>query len=227
MKRPTMNSIVDGLSLVGFTLLAATGFLLRFVLPPGSGRLVGEGNGLMSARKPIALVWGMTGHQWGTIHYWIAVAFMSALAIHLVLHWRAIVCLVKGQPAQESGIRAGMGVVGAVFLLALAAAPFFSPKEIVPRSQLQERMGAASGPSPEAGKDLDAIQGTMTLRDAEKRTGVPVSVLKRKLGLPPDASPDERLGRLRRQYGFEMQDVRRAAEEGEPCTQGGTAPCGK
>jgi hypothetical protein len=48
----------------------------------------------------------------------------------------------------------------------------------------------------------------MTLSEVETRTGVPTGQILGELGLPPDLPPDERLGRLRRTYGFEMKDIR-------------------
>jgi hypothetical protein len=48
----------------------------------------------------------------------------------------------------------------------------------------------------------------MTLAEVEAATGVSAETLKSELGLPVDTSADERLGRLARQYGFNMETVR-------------------
>ena len=53
------------------------------------------------------------------------------------------------------------------------------------------------------------IHGSMTLRDVEELTGVPVDHIIASLSLPADVPRDERLGRLRRSYGFEIDDIRR------------------
>jgi hypothetical protein len=52
------------------------------------------------------------------------------------------------------------------------------------------------------------IHGSMTLRDVQELTGVPVDHIITTLRLPADVPRDERLGRLRRSYGFEIDDVR-------------------
>ncbi|MBN1221758.1 MAG: DUF4405 domain-containing protein [Candidatus Aminicenantes bacterium] len=52
------------------------------------------------------------------------------------------------------------------------------------------------------------ITGRMTLRDLEDRTGISSHILAEKLGLPSHVSIDEHIGRLRRRYGFSIQDVR-------------------
>jgi uncharacterized protein DUF4405 len=57
------------------------------------------------------------------------------------------------------------------------------------------------------------IRGSMTLKEVEKMTGVPVTYILGKLGLPDDTDPENRLGRLRRQYGFYMHDVREIVEK--------------
>ena len=59
----------------------------------------------------------------------------------------------------------------------------------------------------------DEIRGSLTLADVEQLTGLPVAVLVRELGLPAEVSPTENLGRLRRQHGFEISDVRQIIEE--------------
>lgn len=54
------------------------------------------------------------------------------------------------------------------------------------------------------------ITGRMTLLDLERETGISARKIASKLGLPESASLNENLGRLRRQYGFSMQDIRDA-----------------
>jgi hypothetical protein len=52
------------------------------------------------------------------------------------------------------------------------------------------------------------IDGSMTLTEVEQRTGVPGAVILRELGLPNNLPMDERLGRLRKEHGLELNDVR-------------------
>ena len=72
MKRANLNFLVDAVALIAFVLLAATGVLVRYVLPPGSGHF--------------SALWGMDRHQWGQVHFWIAVVLMASLGLHLFLH---------------------------------------------------------------------------------------------------------------------------------------------
>ncbi len=56
----------------------------------------------------------------------------------------------------------------------------------------------------------------MTLNDIEVAYGVPPSVILRELGLPKDTPTDERLGRLRQGYDFDMEEVREIVERARP-----------
>lgn len=52
------------------------------------------------------------------------------------------------------------------------------------------------------------ITGRHTLRDLERATGISAREIAGRMGLPERTSVDETLGRLRRLYGFEIQEVR-------------------
>lgn len=54
------------------------------------------------------------------------------------------------------------------------------------------------------------VQGYMTLREVSEKYDVPTDRIKDHLNIPVNTSDNERLGRLRRQYGFTMSDVREA-----------------
>jgi Domain of unknown function (DUF4405) len=132
-------------------LLITTGFLLEYSLPPGSGRLGTEGFGIGPGglRRPILLLWGLTRHEWGNIHFCFALSLMAALSFHLLLHWQWIVCMFKGQPREGSGIRVAVGILGLVSLLVLAFAPFFTSPERMSREEvLQQRDQQGDIPHP-------------------------------------------------------------------------------
>jgi len=192
MARPNVNLVIDSFGFAGFVLLTATGVLMRYVLPPGSGRFT--------------TLWTLDRHGWGSIHFWLAVAFLAVLAFHLFLHRRWIASVVKGRPREGSGARVALGCVGLVALLALAIAPFASPVE---RAGGEVR---SPGPHASAAESTESIRGFMTFAEIEASTGVPAETLIEQLGLPPGTPKDERLGRLKTIHGFSMDDVRRIVE---------------
>ena len=212
MKRTTLNRITDALAFAGFVFVVATGFLLHYLLPPGSGSLHGVVTGYGAAERPVTLLWGLTPHDWGNIHFWIALGLMLVLALHLVLHWRWIRSSIRGRAHSGSGIRVGLGIVGVLSLAAIAITPWLSPTTYVSRAQLSESVAEERPLTPHKPTSPDT-RGMMTLKEIEDLTGVPTVYLLEHLSLPHDVSPDERLGRLRRIYGFTMQDVRRIVVE--------------
>jgi hypothetical protein len=194
MNRTRANFLIDAIAFVAFILLTTTGVLMRYLLPPGSGHY--------------SVIWGMDRHEWGGVHFWISVALFAVLALHLVLHSRWIVSVVTGRPRSESsGVRAGLGGIGLVTVIALGVAPLMTP--------VTKRTTAALTSSPLSAHKYEAIpiRGSMTLHEVEQATGVPASSIISALMLPPSTSPNERLGFLKRTYGFEINDVRELVKQ--------------
>jgi hypothetical protein len=94
MKRGTLNFIVDTVSFFDLLGLAFTGFIIKFILPPGSG---GRGRELTGGRGlgEIKSLFSMTRHEWGDIHFYLAALFFTLMIVHLVLHWTWIKCSFK------------------------------------------------------------------------------------------------------------------------------------
>lgn len=216
MRRNVLNFLVDVVTLLAILAMIATGLLIRFVLPPGTGGRHGE-RGLT--------LWGMSRHDWGDLHFWVSVALGVLLVLHVALHW-SWVCLMVSRSlgnrenAPLSSVK--RNAYGLGFLLSLliifggftwyayhAVQDTGSPQDPVENT---ESFGAIA---PEAGREEDQegahelLQGSMTLAEVERATGVSVTTLKDELGLPQEIPADERLGRLGRRYGFDMNRVRR------------------
>jgi hypothetical protein len=192
MNRKAINFTVDAVAFGCFVLLTTTGVLMRYVLPPGSG-------GFSS-------VWGLDRHDWGALHFWIAAILFGVSAVHVFLHWRWIVSIMRGTPREGSGLRVAVGVLGLAAVVALAVAPLVSPVE---------SSGGRGGRGRRSGmveRSSGGVRGSMTLREVEQTTGVPVSHLVRELGLPRDVGVDERLGWRSRKYCFSIDDARRVVD---------------
>jgi hypothetical protein len=210
---------VDAVAYVGIVALASTGLVLRFQLPPGSGGLlgIGSGSGEGAGSRPVSVVWGLSRHEWGSVHYWIAVALLGVLAVHLVLHWKWIVCVLKGKPRRDvSGGRFALGIAGLVLATLLAAAPLLTPAATAPRSEILQ--GSADNQPPDgenarssaASGETESIRGYMTLEEVARNSGVSVSEILERLDLPRDTAPSEQVGRLLRAHGLPMSTLRQA-----------------
>ncbi|AQT70258.1 hypothetical protein STSP2_03464 [Anaerohalosphaera lusitana] len=86
MKRSSWNFAIDLFAFLVLLALTATGVVIRFVLPPGSGgrgQLQTGGRG----REHIQELLGMTRDGWGSIHFYISLLFIVLMLAHLFLHW--------------------------------------------------------------------------------------------------------------------------------------------
>jgi len=86
MKRNTLNFTIDLLAFTACIGLITTAFIMRFILPPGSGgqgRLTHDGRGA----EHIKTLLSMGRHDWGDIHFYFAIGFVLLLTIHLILHF--------------------------------------------------------------------------------------------------------------------------------------------
>ena len=86
MKRTTLHFMVDLTSFLDLLLLAATGAILKWVLPPGSGGGHGfrGGRGLAAETQDFA---SLGRHDWGDVHFILALLFLFLMLLHLYLHW--------------------------------------------------------------------------------------------------------------------------------------------
>ena len=193
MKRTTINLIIDSVGYVGFVFLTTTGILVRYVLPPGSGRR--------------AVLWGMNRHEWGDLHFWIAIAFFCVLALHLFLHWRWIVHMIQGKPREGSGVRFALGFVGILAVLAIALTPFGSSVERTGTSVAQREESSVLT------QESELVRGRMTLIEIEQKTGVPKAYFIENLGMPKDVQVNEGVAKLGKSFGFDINDVRRIVRE--------------
>lgn len=99
MKRVLDNLLVDAIGAILMVAMAATGYILRFPLPPGTN-------------KSLSL-WGLTRHQWGQIHFWFSLALLVLVIVHVCLHWQWIVVSVKRRyggmaTPPKSSLRSGL-----------------------------------------------------------------------------------------------------------------------
>ena len=210
LQRNALNLLVDVLTLAVMLALAATGVMMKYVLPPGtSGRHGGEAR----------ILWGMDRHDLGSVHWALSLALAAVVLIHVALHWTWVCTSVRrwlGRTVTAGRTPAwARNLYGLGFLTATAAgvAGFVwvasASVEIVhlpgPRGPQQTHHEDASGTL--------MIRGSTTLGDIAAMTGKPVDVVRERLGIPASVPSDDRLGRVARRYGFDVSTARQALSD--------------
>lgn len=108
MKRIIENLPVDLFAIALMAAMVATGYILRFPLPPGTNKTLS--------------LWSLTRHQWGTLHFWISLALLAIILVHLYLHWQWIVISVKRRFGGTTASSSSHLVSGLVTVLVLTVA---------------------------------------------------------------------------------------------------------
>lgn len=198
MRRNTLNFWIDFVSLVVMLGLAWTGLLIHYVLPPGTG---GRHGGYAQ------MLWGLGRHDWGSIHFYLALVLIGLMFVHVWLHWSWVCATINKLRCAESEGGTRRAVYGVVLLLIIAVVIvgglLWANSQVQSTSEAIER-GTIEPHSASHG----LISGRTTLAQAARICGISVEELTSRLQLPTTVNPDEQLGRLRRQYGFVMEDVR-------------------
>jgi hypothetical protein len=108
----TLVKIIDLLSFIILTMMISTGAVLEFTLPVRSGPLS---------------VWGMTRHEWGSVHSVVSIIFLVLMSSHLILHFTFIKSAIAGNATREQMYRLAIGLIALIALIALAISPVVSP----------------------------------------------------------------------------------------------------
>lgn len=142
MNPNTLRFIVVAVALVLMMAMVLTGLLLKYVLPPGSGGREG-GRGLV--------LWGMGRHDWGDIHWYIALTLLAVTVVHLLLHWSWVVTLpnrwLRG-PRSGSSLpgKGARRIAAVIFFLAIAGLVggwlALAKSQVVQREGLHEHRGS-------------------------------------------------------------------------------------
>ncbi|HKL67675.1 MAG TPA: DUF4405 domain-containing protein, partial [Bacteroidales bacterium] len=89
MKKTNLYLLIDVLMFLFLALMSGVGLLIKYILLPGSKRWDVYG------RNVDLTYLGMDRHQWGTVHLIIAILFIVALVLHIILHWKCLVNYMK------------------------------------------------------------------------------------------------------------------------------------
>jgi hypothetical protein len=235
MKKADVRFAVDGLLFISIIGVVLIGFLLGFVLPKGPAASE-EAKYLLGLHRHdwgdihlylgiaftvlaalhLVLGWGWVKSKARKLFQWrwtAAVISMPVLALFVVsLLW--LVSLKDGDKYAEYGEGARRDRATGEVATGDGGVPVTgqrgsSRSENRDSYRARDLVLTVDKAHEHAANQTDVvITGQMSLRDIERLTGLPARHVARELGLPANASLDERLGRLRRSHAFSMQDVR-------------------
>ena len=104
--RTSTNFWLDVVSLIVMIGLAATGGLIHFVLPAGSGHFYE--------------LCGWNRHDIGQVHFYLALAAVALLALHVLLHWNWICCVIAKMVGKTAPSQKSQTIWGITLLLLIA-----------------------------------------------------------------------------------------------------------
>jgi hypothetical protein len=132
MDKPRLNFIIDCLMFLFMAAILGLGLLMKYVLIPGRKTFAVYG-------RRVELSWlGWDRHDWGDIHFYLALILLGLLALHIILHWSMIVALFRRLIAAPQT----RTITFWIFLLAcllLILFPFFLTPDIGRYGQGRER----------------------------------------------------------------------------------------
>lgn len=120
-----LNLTIDTILLLLLLPMAGIGFIMKSVLLSGAERLA-----IYGADVELAF-WGLTHHEWGTVHLYISLAFMAILLLHIIMHWTAIQIWFRKLLPNKS-IRTLIAILAIVAVLLSLLGPFMIKPETVP-----------------------------------------------------------------------------------------------
>jgi len=223
-----LNLSIDITMLLLIMPIAGIGFLIKYVLIPGVQRNILYGNNVDLE------FWGLTRHQWGIIHLTLCIIFLGLLILHIIFHWKMIVCILQRMIPDKSLRIAVASLITTISLLTISF-PLFVKPIIVEREPLHknrhDRNNNAYSGFPETQsqeKYIDTVvtnnnnrnrqnyhsvndeyevYGSQTLQFVADKYNVPANKIAADLKIP-ETLTGEKLGRLKKKYSFTMDDIK-------------------
>jgi len=227
LNKTKINITIDILMFLDLMAITGIGFLMRYVLLPGYLRKDVYGSGAE------LYFWGLDRHEWGEVHLITGYVLLVLLVLHIVFHWNQVLAffrkLIPGRVA-----RAAVYIIIVVLTLLLGVAPLFVKPEVVRGNESHDHHAEHHSPDavhhsekvpegyvqngPKAvernqnhSKSID-VNGKMTIKEVSVLYAVPVNDMLQYLDIPA-SEVNERLGRLKKKYGFEMHEFSEFVEQ--------------
>ncbi len=210
--------------------IAGIGFLMKYTLIPGQDRWIKYGSNVG------LYLFGLDRHEWGTIHLIIGFILLGLVALHIILHWNAVINIYNKMFIEKS-VKIIIAISFIIISAILIFIPFILSPEIGEIEQGHGRHATTNSEGQKQGngtiswhkesmhnndssaevhqhfKPLIEVKGFMTLAEVSRKYNVPLEIIKTKLNIPNSISDDQKFGWVRKKYDFTMSDVEKIIEE--------------
>ncbi len=237
IKKTKLNLTIDLWMFIVMMPIAGIGFLIKYVLVPGFKR-----NEIYGSDVELYYC-GIDRHQWGTIHLTLSIILLFLLLLHIVFHWKQIVCILKTM-IHVRALRIILGFLLVLFTIVFGILPLFITPEVeegvshhahnmvagkgfrneikqqnkqiltpLVVEQTQELTSSAENQKIFKYTNQSEIEifGNMTINEVAKKYHVSAQELTSFIKVPA-GNNNERLGRLRKRYNFQLNDLRKYIE---------------
>jgi hypothetical protein len=163
MTKGQLNFIIDAVMFLVLAAIVGLGLLMEYIMPPG--RRLWE----IYGSNPYITWLGWDRHDWGDIHFYLALAFLALLVLHIILHWSQILGLFHNLIPDEAS-RFKVFIVFVIVSVLLISFPFWITPERQPRGGGRGRHRSqvgVSGPQVPVRFDQPAILPSETERAGE------------------------------------------------------------
>ena len=235
IKKTKLNLSIDIIMFLVMMAVAGIGFLIKYVLISGHSRKEVYG-------RDVELYYlGLDRHEWGSIHLILSFLLLFFLLLHIVFHWKQITAFFKSMISAKKW-RVVLSVILVSSSLILAVMPLFVKPEVQEgsshhshqqelwRTLLNEEHAGKSKhtannkSSTELTTTEDAhehshnsdieIYGYMSLNEVSEKYSIPATELAECIKVPAGHT-NEKLGRLKKEYDFNLDDLRTFIEKAE------------
>ncbi|MCL3781183.1 DUF4405 domain-containing protein [Prolixibacteraceae bacterium JC049] len=133
MNKSIINLLIDIILLVLLCLITSIGLLIHYVLLPGYKV------NLAYERHVDLQFLGLDRHQWGDIHLYVSLLFILLIIIHVVLHWKQIVCGINRMLKIQSAKTIVIAFLLAFMLITILGVFFIQPEKIERSRKMKHR----------------------------------------------------------------------------------------
>jgi hypothetical protein len=128
MNKSKLNFIIDATMFLCLMAMVGLGLLMEYIMPPGERLREAYGS------NPYMTWLGWDRHDWGDIHFYLALVFLTLLVFHTILHWKQIVGLFQ-RLIPDPKLRFRVALIFLLISLLLVYFPFLITPQTQDRGQ--------------------------------------------------------------------------------------------